>query len=153
MPTLYIIRGLPGAGKSTFAKNVINKTPQARWKELRFFEADDFFTMADGSYKFDSKLLSQAHNMCFLKTLHALRQGYDVIVANTFTTMSEMRRYIDIKDDFEMDSLNIVIYEIKTSFGSIHNVPVATLDNMAKRWQDIPEQWLIDNNIEHHVIS
>lgn len=153
MPTLYIIRGLPGAGKSTFARNFLSKTPSFRWYQFRIFEADDFFTMADGTYKFDARLLGEAHNLCFLKTVDALRRNCSAIVANTFTTMAEIERYVKINNNYGLASIDIKIYEIKTSFGSIHNVPVATLDNMAKRWQDIPEQWLIDNNIEHHVIS
>ena len=54
---LIIIRGLPGAGKSTLAKSLggIN------------IEADQYF-MVDGEYKFDSSKIKLAHNYCQSQT-------------------------------------------------------------------------------------
>lgn len=148
MPTLTLIRGLPGSGKSTYAKEILNKSPQARWKEIRFFESDDFFTKSDGSYKFDNKLIGHAHQWCFQSTLKALNQNYDVVVANTFTTSWEMRRYVfEVKDYIANLTINII--ELKTSFGSIHNVPQETLDKMAQRWEDIPAHWIETNQVNH----
>ena len=50
---LYILRGLPGAGKSTLAKNV----------GAVYFEADMFF-MEGNEYKFDNTKLRKAHDWC-----------------------------------------------------------------------------------------
>ena len=50
---LYIARGLPSSGKSTFAKTLGGT----------HFEADMFF-MVDGEYKFDHTKLKEAHEWC-----------------------------------------------------------------------------------------
>jgi Tfp pilus assembly pilus retraction ATPase PilT len=46
---LYLVRGIPGSGKSTFAKTLSGE----------YYEADMFF-MVDGEYKFDvAKIISK----------------------------------------------------------------------------------------------
>jgi len=52
---LYIIRGVPGSGKSTFAKSIA--------KPWQIFEADQFF-MKHGKYDFDFTKLRLAHESC-----------------------------------------------------------------------------------------
>ena len=44
MKNLYIVRGLPGSGKSTFARSIA--------KPYQIFEADQYF-MKKGKYNFD----------------------------------------------------------------------------------------------------
>ena len=50
---LYLLRGIPGAGKSTLAKQLGDS----------HFETDGFF-MVDGEYKFDPTKLRKAHEWC-----------------------------------------------------------------------------------------
>jgi len=50
---LYLLRGIPGAGKSTLAKQL----------GCTHFETDTFF-MVDGEYKFDPSKLRDAHKWC-----------------------------------------------------------------------------------------
>ena len=80
MKELILLRGLPGNGKSTFAK-VIGGT---------HYEADMYF-MEDGIYNFDPSGLKDAHAWCRNSTETAMRRGEDkVIVSNTFTQEWEM---------------------------------------------------------------
>ncbi len=51
---LYIVRGIPGSGKSTFAKQLVGA-------DFLVCEADKYF-MVDGEYKFDATKLKQAHD-------------------------------------------------------------------------------------------
>ena len=74
MKELILIRGLKGAGKSTLAKRVCNQ----------HIEADMFF-MKDGEYKFDHTKLKQANEWCREKTEMWMRDGYNIVVSNTFT--------------------------------------------------------------------
>ena len=46
MKSLILVRGIPGSGKSTFAKEISYGFP--------FLSADDFF-MIEGKYQFDPK--------------------------------------------------------------------------------------------------
>ena len=50
---LILVRGIPGSGKSTFAKSLGGT----------HFETDKFF-MVDGEYKFDGTKIKEAHKWC-----------------------------------------------------------------------------------------
>jgi len=53
MKELFLLRGLPGAGKSTLAKSLGGK----------HIEADMYFEY-EGKYKFDASRLKEAHDWC-----------------------------------------------------------------------------------------
>ena len=124
MKTLYIIRGLPGSGKSTYAKSL----------GVPYFEADMYF-MKNGEYVFDRNQLHRAHTWCFDTVAGHVKGNFNVAVSNTFTTVKELKPYVDLAREH---GYNVSIIEVKTSYGSVHNVPEETLARMAARWQEVP---------------
>ena len=115
MKNLILIRGLPGSGKTTLAKNMIS----AHGGEATFhFEADQYF-YNDGVYEFNSSKLKEAHGLCQYNTSLMLRSYSDVtvIVSNTFTTIKEMEYYFDLEYDYleiiEERSLNQFMVSLK----------------------------------------
>ena len=62
---LYLLRGIPGAGKSTLAKQLGDS----------HFETDGFF-MVDGEYKFDPTKLREAHQWCQSQVELAMIQNH-----------------------------------------------------------------------------
>ena len=126
--TLILIRGLPGAGKSTLAQAL---SFQYAWMH---FEADQFFVSLDGTYQFNASLLPEAHAVCLANTSEALSCGHSVIVANTFTTKKEMQPYIDLADAC---AVHLQIITVAGDFESVHNVPKATIERMRARWEHI----------------
>jgi predicted kinase len=137
MKTLYIIRGLPGSGKSTYAKEL----------GVPYFEADQFFYDKDGNYNFDTKKLNSAHNWCWNQIANTKGQGIytseSFAISNTSTKLKEFKHYIELGRAY---GFRITIIELKTSYGSIHNVPEATIEKMKARWQEVPKE-LYDSKI------
>lgn len=123
-PILYLIRGLPGSGKSSFVKYQLHAL-------VNHYEADMFF-MKDGEYQFDHSKLGQAHMWCQESTRKSLAQGFDTWVSNTFTTTKELDPYFQIAKD--TDSA-IVVMTMHGQFKSVHNVPDEAMDRMRQRFQ------------------
>lgn len=156
-PQLIIIRGIPGAGKSTTAKKLCECVKLFPSFTCEHFEADQYF-MADGEYKWDPSKIGAAHNQCFNNTLEAMRKKTDfIIVANTFTTMKEMQPYIDLakEQDYDLKVIRVVgakyYYETATklerfaSYKSEHSVPIESLNKMADRFADYENEEIIVN--------
>jgi tRNA uridine 5-carbamoylmethylation protein Kti12 len=124
---MILVRGLPGSGKSTVARGLLN-TPRAA-----HFEADQYF-MVGGVYEFDANKLHAAHSWCLRRTKEWLIGGTDhrAIVSNTFTTVKELRPYFELARE-----LGIVpsVIACQNQFGNVHNVPLETLDRMRARFQ------------------
>ena len=90
-----------------------------------------FFLDENAVYKFDVSRLGAAHEWCFREFECAIYQNDDVIVSNTFTTLREMEDYIDLANKFKYD---IKIIECLGNYGSVHDVPEATLVKMKARF-------------------
>ena len=129
----YIIRGLPGSGKTTLAK------------AISAFEmaADDYFTSPDGEYKFDPAKLRQAHADCLARFVQALGRGpgfSPVVVHNTFTCRWEMEPYIRAAEERGVEFTIISLYDggcIDTELEeqNSHGVPLSAIRAMRRRWE------------------
>ena len=92
MAKLTLVRGIPGSGKSTLAK-ALAYSPDVMHLET------DMFWMVDGEYKFDINRLREAHEWCQAETRKHLKNDFEVVVSNTFTTIKELRPYFDLAKD------------------------------------------------------
>ena len=128
--TLTLIRGLPGSGKSTLAKSM-KIANDLEGNTTFHYEADQFFEDVDGNYNFDASKLHYAHQQCHQNTEKAMMGGYDVIVANTFTTMKEIRPYTTLAEKYDY---NFEIIDATGNYSSIHNVPEEAIERMRNRW-------------------
>jgi predicted kinase len=129
---LVLVRGLPGSGKSTLAKALASPVGV-------HLEADQFMVNEAGTYHFDPSRLRMVHKACFEATAEALRQGKSVYVSNTFTELWEMAPYRHLALNTHTP---LQIIECKADFGSIHNVPSASIAAMAARWAVVPPEGL-----------
>lgn len=130
MKTLYIIRGVPGSGKSTYAKTL----------GVVHYESDMYFER-NGEYKFEKELLPQAHSWCFRKVREAMDRGEDVAISNTFTQRWEMKRFVESAQNRDY---RVVVVECGHNFQNTHNVPDEHVERMRRRWQAIPEDWNVE---------
>lgn len=122
-PVLYIVRGLPGSGKSTIAKKLVH--------ESKHFEADMFF-IKDGVYNFNSTLIKDAHEWCFNSVERAMRTRTDICVSNTFTQRWEFQPYIDLAIEHNYD---YQVIECHGNWKNVHDVPQEVVDKMKERWE------------------
>ena len=145
MITLYIIRGLPGTGKSTLGKTL---APDAS------FAADDYF-MVDGEYKFDPSKLGEAHAQCQANVRKALeekkatveskasvrwRTHQSVSVCNTFSKEWEWRPYAEMAKELGVRYYVINLFDNDTPLDelferNIHGVPRHVFKVMYDRWE------------------
>lgn len=137
---IFIVRGAPGAGKSTFAKNL-------RGTENAFiFETDNFFvdSIDKRTYHFNPKLLGIAHNWNQGEVIRACRDCPDVpvIVANTFCQTFELKPYFDIA---KMFNRGISIFTLRTEHDNIHGVPDKKVEQMRLGMHKFNiDAWLIE---------
>ena len=121
--TLYIVRGLPGSGKSSLAKKLTEVV----------YSADDFFTNKKGEYNFNAKLLGKAHEWCWGKVRDAMFIGVNAVaVANTFTQAWEAEKYYQIAEEY---GYSVFVIECQNDFGNVHDVPKESIDAMKERWE------------------
>jgi predicted kinase len=129
MPKLTLIRGLPGAGKSTMARAMVEADPS-----LQHFEADQYFLDAHGNYKYEPSELEDAHDWCRHLAEFHISQGNSVVVSNTFTRKWEMAPYLKIA---KTHGAELEILEAKGNYGSIHGVPPEVVERMRSRWEEL----------------
>jgi predicted kinase len=120
---LILLRGLPGSGKSTFAKRICNQHVEA-----------DMFFMEDGEYKFDPTKLKQAHEWGRNKAQEWMKQGYNVVVSNTFTQEWEMDPYYWLAEQYGYRVHSLVV-ENRHDGVNEHGVPADKLEQMKNRFE------------------
>jgi len=129
MKTLYIVRGVPGSGKSTFAKSIGGI----------HIEADQFFMM-DGKYNFDITKIKLAHKYCqnqteaWMKTDGTQVNNDKIVVSNTFTQEWEMEPYFKLAEKYGYRTFSLIV-ENRHGGVNEHGVPEDKLELMKNRFE------------------
>jgi len=134
----YILRGLPGSGKSTKAKNLAGELGQV-------FSADDYFCInEEGEYRFDGDQLGLAHQWNQRRSLEAIKANIPIVVIdNTNTTLREIKSYIPHIKLAQKMGYEVSIQEPDTEWAmdveelfkrGTHNVPEEHLKKMLNRY-------------------
>lgn len=121
---LYIIRGLPGSGKTSLAKRLART----------IVEADQFMVDGNGQYSFDPSRLAAAHESCRQKVRAALMRGGSVAVSNTFSQSWEYAPYIEMAEELAIQ-YQVISLKGHPTWSSVHGVPQRTIEAMAARWE------------------
>lgn len=129
MQTLYLIRGVPGSGKSSFANELLN------YNLVDYVqEADSYFVDSSTSeYKFDPCLLGVAHLECKKGVMSALELGLSVAVSNTSTTEREVQVYKEIAEKYNARFVSLIV-ENRHEGKNVHNVPEEKIKQMKDRF-------------------
>ena len=132
MKAVLIMRGLPGSGKSTIARELAKAVPDSL-----IVSADDFFMGGP----IEVKALGHAHAFCQKNFEQALQDGTPlVIVDNTNTTKSEIRIYADKALEFGYElTIMEVPCDVETSLArNVHGAPRETIEKMARKLEESP---------------
>ena len=130
---LFLVRGLPGSGKTTFATAI--------WNDYAVCEADKFFYDEEGNYNFDPTKLKEAHAWCKNEVEskmieHQNNQQYypEIAVSNTFTQEWEMEDYFKLAEKYGYKVVSLII-ENRHGGQNVHGVPENKLQIMKDRFQ------------------
>ena len=132
---LYIVRGIPGSGKSTFAKRLVGE-------DFLVCEADKYFIDKEtGEYNFDFTKIKEAHKFCqdtvetYMKDSLVNDQFYrEIAVSNTFTQEWEMEPYFELAKTYGYKVFSIVV-ENRHEGTNQHGVPDEVLTKMRERFE------------------
>ena len=120
MSKLIIVRGIPGSGKSTFAKTLGVKNIN---------EADDYF-IQNGVYVYEKDLLPQAHAWVYRKTRRQLLAGEDVVVSNVSNFRDDVTALLRIA---RTCGATAEVYTMLSRYKTIHAVSenhIAKMENI-----------------------
>ena len=124
--SLYFIRGLPGAGKTSFAKQLSENL------EIEYFEADQYFRYYNDGI-FDRSLLNDAHSFCYQSAEDELMEERSVIVSNTSSGEREVSEYKELADRTNARFVSIIL-ETRHSGETNKEIPYEVVENMSKRF-------------------
>ena len=129
MKKLFLLRGLPGSGKSSLAKALSTAMSG-------HVESDMFFINRKGEYNFDASKLKEAHEWCRKETEDYMKpHGFDtVIVSNTFTQEWEMKPYYEMAEKYGYMVYSLIV-ENRHGGVNQHGVPDETLEKMENRFE------------------
>ena len=97
------------------------------------YEADSFF-ITEGKYKFNPKLIGAAHKQCQFEAKYALKRGRSTIVSNTNIKPRDRKPYFEMAKEY---GYKVVYIHLTTDYGSIHEVPMATVERMKNTYEDL----------------
>ena len=136
MAQLILIRGLPGSGKSTMARDLLDRgLVSAHYEADKFLMDERSFMDTDeyGVYLFDHTRLKEAHEWCQNSTRDSLERGESVVVSNTFVKRWEMKPYLAMADEL---GIELVVHTCTEDYGSIHGVPPDAIERMKANWEE-----------------
>lgn len=122
---LVIIRGLPGSGKSTCAKQL--------YSGYLHYEPDYYMCDTNGLYRFDAQLWDLAVDLTYKMVDFALSRDENVVVSDVFPTMESVNPYIELA---KYHNKTYDIINTTGNYNNIHKVPLSIINKMKQSWED-----------------
>jgi len=131
---LILIRGVPGAGKTTFMHDYLN------YDGCVWLSADDHMVDEDGNYEYDQTRVAECHKKCQAEALEVFKYDdghWTIIVANTFCAEWEMDAYIKMHEQYgNGGKIHTIIVENRHGSKSVHDVPDDKIEMMKTKLMD-----------------
>ena len=138
----YILRGLPGTGKSGVANSLAMASESSLYN---IFSTDDLF-MVEGEYQFDPSRLGEYHNTnlqnakLYMNRYSQFNGQVICVIDNTNTQHWEYEKYVEAANEqgfivqvisIAWDAKDIPLYAERNT----HGVPEDAIYRMAARWE------------------
>lgn len=130
---LVLVRGLPGAGKSTFA---LEQFPPDKYPTHAILEPDKLFMDMCGRYLFEAQLWKDA--MAFIANLadFQLFRGRSVVVPDVFPTLESITPFKGIARHHGAD---FIVFRLQNGLRkSVHDVPLVVIDRFMDEFDPCP---------------
>lgn len=128
----FIMRGVPGSGKSTVAKTLVGE-------KGKIHSTDEYFYQ-DGIYRFEPRKLSEYHDRNFLAFEMSLAAGIDTVICdNTNIVKQWYYRYVCAANKYGYMVAFIVMPHPDPKIAAArnaHNVPEHIIRRMIANWED-----------------
>lgn len=131
---LVIIRGLPGSGKTTYAKT--------HFPHFKLVELDDYFTDEAGVFKFRIKDLPEAKVWCLRETWKMIMSGINTVVIQHFVTLDDLVPYLDFQ--YKYRDINVSVITCKSQFKTSKLINESTIQWMTKHWEGYTGETIIN---------
>lgn len=134
----FILRGLPGSGKTAVADFLAGVCHAAGYWSIR--KSLDDFRYVDGKYVYNKEKNSEVTEKYYQSLMDWIDNNYaqDVVILDN--THSRAWEYASAKELFEAKGYTVVVLETQRDFESCclqnsHSVPRAAVQNMVDRWE------------------
>lgn len=128
MKELILLRGLPGAGKSTLARIFAGENDPV-------LSIDDYFTDSKGNYHFESDKNHLAYKQCEQMCTDEMKKGTsNIFVHNCFTLDWEMEPYLKMAAKYDY-RVHVVTVENYHNSLNIHEISNEQLKKMAEKYK------------------
>ncbi|KZN39690.1 AAA family ATPase [Pseudoalteromonas luteoviolacea] len=139
MKQAFILRGLPGSGKTHYAQTLADELVAGDDSQFTICSTDDYFTDEDGCYEFNKSKLSQYHNLNLARFINALAQGIPLVIAdNTNIKKWEFIAYTSAAQAMGYQVKEVIVGEVKDKSmqhlyakRNVHGVALKTISKMA----------------------
>lgn len=133
---LFILSGLPGAGKTTLARELL----ASGWVDA-IVAADDYF-QRDGAYEYRAAEIKQAHAYCQNRVKDLLAEGFNVCVHNTNIDVRarDVYRRIGERAGAEVMYCDLFDYDMtddQLHERNVHGVPRGAIRRMRSAYQRV----------------
>lgn len=144
---LYMMRGLPGSGKSSLTNQLIKHFLNRQY-HVYVFSTDDFWYTGYGHYQFQPHKLTEAHNWNLQRFQTQIAkphtQNTTFIVDNCNARFLHMKPYVQLAREYHFYTL---FAEPQTPWKfnphnlarfNTHHVPLHTIQHMLEQYQHQP---------------
>lgn len=129
MNSLILLRGLPGSGKTTLAKELSENGKHP------VFSVDDFFTLSNGDYNFEFDKNHLAYKQCEENTKASMHKGVSkIFIDNVFSLEWELEPYLKLASEFNY-RIFVLTVENRHKGHNIHQISDEQIQKMAQKYK------------------